>query len=103
MLRCKMPQVGMKAFWIYLLACNLIRLLMAEAALRAAVMPRQSSFKHTLQIGVAWSGRQVKTHPRNLFSLRKGNKSAGSSQKLSSAGHLEQQHAKWRPRHDSNV
>jgi len=37
---------------------NLIRLLMAEAALQADVLPRQLSFKHTLQIWVAWSQRQ---------------------------------------------
>ena len=47
-----------KEFWAYLLAYNLIRLLMAEAALQAEVLPRQLSFKHTLQIWVAWSQRQ---------------------------------------------
>ncbi|MGB5727450.1 MAG: IS4 family transposase, partial [Thiogranum sp.] len=31
---------------------------MAEAALQADVLPRQLSFKHTLQIWVAWSQRQ---------------------------------------------
>jgi len=31
---------------------------MAEAALQAEVLPRQLSFKHTLQIWVAWSQRQ---------------------------------------------
>jgi hypothetical protein len=40
------------------LAYNLIRLLMAEAAPQAGVAPRQLSFKHTLQIWVAWSQRQ---------------------------------------------
>jgi len=57
-LRCKTPQMCEKEFWVYLLAYNLIRLLMAEAALRATVSPRQLSFKHTLQIWVAWSQRQ---------------------------------------------
>ena len=52
-LRCKTPQMCEKEFWVYLLTYNLIRLLMAEAALRAAVSPRQLSFKHTLQIWVA--------------------------------------------------
>ena len=47
-----------KEMWVYLLAYNLIRLLMAEAALQAGVLPRQLSFKHTLQIWVAWSQRQ---------------------------------------------
>jgi hypothetical protein len=31
---------------------------MAEAAHQAGVLPRQLSFKHTLQVWVAWSGRQ---------------------------------------------
>jgi len=41
--------------WVYFLAYNLIRLLMAEAALQANVLPRELSFKHTLQIWVSWS------------------------------------------------
>ena len=44
--------------WVYFLAYNLIRLLMAEAALQAGVLPRELSFKHTLQIWVSWSERQ---------------------------------------------
>ncbi len=57
-LSCKSPAMGEKEMWVYLLAYNLIRLLMAEAALQAKVAPRQLSFKHTLQIWVAWSQRQ---------------------------------------------
>jgi len=57
-LSCKTPQMCEKEFWAYLLAYNLIRLLMAEAALHAEVLPRQLSFKHTLQIWAAWSQRQ---------------------------------------------
>ena len=57
-LRCKTPDMCEKELWVYLLAYNLIRLLMAEAALQAGVLPRQLSFKHTLQIWVAWSQRQ---------------------------------------------
>jgi len=57
-LSCKTPQMCEKEFWVYWLAYNLIRLLMAEAALRADVLPRQLSFKHTLQIWVSWSQRQ---------------------------------------------
>jgi len=55
---CKTPQMCEKELWVYLLAYNLIRWLMAEAALQADVLPRQLSFKHTLQIWVAWSQRQ---------------------------------------------
>ena len=60
-LRCKTPQMCEKEFWVYLLAYNLIRLLMAEAAMRAVILPRQLSFKHTLQIWVAWSQYQFLT------------------------------------------
>jgi hypothetical protein len=55
---CKTPALVEKEMWVYLLAYNLIRLLMAEAAHQAEVLPRQLSFKHTLQIWVAWSARQ---------------------------------------------
>lgn len=57
-LSCKTPDMCEKEMWIYLLAYNLIRLLMAEAALQAGALPRQLSFKHTLQIWMAWSQRQ---------------------------------------------
>jgi hypothetical protein len=57
-LRCQTPAMCEKEMWVYFLAYNLIRLLMAEAASRAGLSPRQLSFKHTLQLWVAWSGRQ---------------------------------------------
>ena len=55
---CKTPAMVEKEMWVYLLAYNLIRVLMAQAAEQAEVLPRQLSFKHTLQIWVAWSARQ---------------------------------------------
>jgi len=36
------------------LAYNLIRLLMAQSALLADLLPRQLSFKHTLQLWISW-------------------------------------------------
>ena len=57
-LKCKTAAMCEKEMWVYFLAYNLIRLLMSEAALQAGVLPRQLSFKHTLQIWVAWSQRQ---------------------------------------------
>ncbi len=48
-----------KEIWIYFLAYNLIRLLMAQAALLADILPRQLSFKHTLQLWLAWSQQGV--------------------------------------------
>ena len=40
---------------------HLIRLLMAQAASQAGLLPRQLSFKHTLQIWLAWSSQQFAT------------------------------------------
>jgi len=53
-LSCRTPAMVEKEIWIYLLAYNLIRLLMAQAAALADIMPRQLSFKHTLQLWIAW-------------------------------------------------
>jgi hypothetical protein len=53
-LRCKTPEMAIKELWIYLLAYNLIRMLMAQAALLADQVPRQLSFKHTVQVWMAW-------------------------------------------------
>ena len=58
-LSCKTADMCEKEVWIYILAYNLIRLLMAEASVQAGLKPRQLSFKHTLQIWVAWSKHQI--------------------------------------------
>ncbi len=49
-LSCKSPEMAMKEAWIYLLAYNLIRLLMLQSALLVDVSPRKLSFKHSLQV-----------------------------------------------------
>lgn len=54
-LRCKTPQMGEKELWSGLLAYNLIRLLMVRSAQQAHLLPRCISFKHTLQMWLAWS------------------------------------------------
>jgi hypothetical protein len=54
-LSCMTPQMNEKEMWVYFLGYNLIRILMCEAALQAEICPRQISFKHTLQVWVAWS------------------------------------------------
>ena len=44
-----------KKLWTYLLAYNLIRVLMAEAAGgRSSLHPRDISFKHTVQLTLSW-------------------------------------------------
>lgn len=49
-LSCKTPEMAEKEMWVYFLSYNMIRIVMAESALLADVLPRQLSFKHTLQI-----------------------------------------------------
>ncbi len=46
MLSCKTPGMAVKELWIYLLAHNLIRIIMAQSALLADCLPRELSFKH---------------------------------------------------------
>jgi len=72
-LSCKTPEMSEKEIWIYFLAYNLIRLLMAQSALLADIVPRQLSFKHTLQLWLAWSQHakyiNTKTNQEQLFIL----------------------------------
>ena len=44
-----------KEIWVYLLAYNLIRLLMLQSAVSAGIKTREISFKHTLQLWLHWS------------------------------------------------
>jgi hypothetical protein len=53
-LSCKTPAMAQKEIWVYLLAYNLIRLMMAQSAALAACRPRELSFKHALQVWIAW-------------------------------------------------
>lgn len=54
-LTCKTPEMAEKEMWVYFLAYNLIRVLMAQSAALSDVLPRMLSFKHTLQLWHAWS------------------------------------------------
>lgn len=56
-LTCKTPEMAEKEMWVYLLAYNLIRILMAQSAALSDVLPRTLSFKHTLQLWQTWSRR----------------------------------------------
>jgi len=49
-LSCKTPDMCEKEIWVYLLANNLLRLLMAQTAFEYNLKPRQLSFKYTIQI-----------------------------------------------------
>jgi hypothetical protein len=55
-LSCQTPEMNEKQLWVHLLAYNLIRSLMAQAAHGAGLDPRQLSFKHTLQLWTEWTG-----------------------------------------------
>ena len=56
-LSCQTPQMNHKQLWVHLLAYNVIRLLMAQAACDANVDPRSLSFKHTVQLWSEWTAR----------------------------------------------
>jgi hypothetical protein len=53
-----------KELWVCLLAYNLIRLLMAQAARAAGMYPRELSFKHAVQM---WSSWPRSAEPSELF------------------------------------
>ena len=48
-LRCKTPELVRKEIWTHVLAYNLIRTIMAQAAVQYEIPPRSISFKATLQ------------------------------------------------------
>ena len=69
-LSCQTPAMAIKEIWVYLLAYNLIRLMMAQAALLAYRFPRQLSFKHTVQIWIAWAQHGIGAeHDDKLYGL----------------------------------
>jgi hypothetical protein len=54
-LSCQTPTMAIKEIWVHLLAYNLLRVLMAQAAFLTDWLPRQLSFKHALQLWNAWA------------------------------------------------
>ncbi len=72
-LRCKTPSMIEKELWVHLLAYNLIRLMMAQAAAESGLHPRQLSFKHTVQLWTQWlahcAGTGVEPREAGLFRL----------------------------------
>ena len=70
-LSCQTPQMNEKQLWVHLLAYNVIRLLMAQAAANAGVDPRNLSFKHTVQLWTEWGSRGLCTTEdrQRLFTL----------------------------------
>jgi hypothetical protein len=80
-LSCQTPQMNEKQLWVHLLAYNVIRLLMAQAACNAGIDPRELSFKHTVQLWTEWVSRGLSATKDDgrLFALiaqcRVGNRS----------------------------
>jgi hypothetical protein len=58
-LSCKNPAMAIKELWVYLLAYNLVRGLMLRAAQAHDTPPRRLSFKHAVQIWLAWRARDA--------------------------------------------
>ncbi|ASJ70308.1 IS4 family transposase [Granulosicoccus antarcticus] len=60
-LSCRSAEMIEKELWVHLLAYNLTRLLMSEAAAISNREPRSISFRHTVQLWSAWSqcGQQL--------------------------------------------
>lgn len=54
-LSCRTPEMAEKELWIHLLAYNLIRMLMLQSARSVDALPRVLSFRHALQLWLAWA------------------------------------------------
>ncbi len=68
-LRCKSPAMVRKEIWMHLLAYNLIRTVMADAAERAQMQPRTISFKGALQTLTAYRPLVEQAAPQDLPEL----------------------------------
>ncbi len=66
---CKSPEMVLKEMWVYFLAYNLIRTVMLESALYNKMLPRQLSFKHTIQLFTSYIGLFYGTAYQGLLFL----------------------------------
>ena len=55
-LRCKTPELVRKEIWTHILAYNLIRTIMSQAANKHGIQPRTISFKGAIQFLEEFSG-----------------------------------------------
>jgi hypothetical protein len=78
-LRCKSPQMVKKEIAVYLLAYNLVRAVMAQAAHLGRVLPRQLSFKGALQMLNAFE-ESLRHCPLGRLVLRHAHLLAGIAQ-----------------------
>jgi hypothetical protein len=68
-LRCKTPEMVEKEIWVYLLAYNLLRTVMAVAASANGVEPRQISFKGAKQALTAFAPKLEAARPQQRARL----------------------------------
>ena len=73
MLRCKTPELVRKELWTHILAYNLIRTVMAQAAAKHSISPRSISFKGTIQTLeafqqlIAFKGQEDDTLRKHIY------------------------------------
>jgi hypothetical protein len=65
-LSCLTPDMANKEIWAYMLAYNLIRFIMAQAAVLNNIQPRQISFKHSVQMWIAWTAHGGGLHTEEV-------------------------------------
>lgn len=68
-LSSKSPEMAIKEIWVHLLAYNLIRRMMLQAACAENRLPRQLSFKHALQLCMNWRYYWAQSDPDALREL----------------------------------
>jgi hypothetical protein len=68
-LRCKTPEMVQKEIWVYLLAYNLLRTVMAVAAAENDVEPRKISFKGAKQALTAFAPKLEAARPKERANL----------------------------------
>jgi len=98
-LRCKSPQMVQKEIAVHLLAYNLVRAVMAQAAFLGHVLPRQLSFKTALQLIRAFD-ESLRHAPRGRLSFRQACLRAGIAQSRlpHRPGRVEPRAVKRRPK-----
>lgn len=101
-LRCKTPDMVRKEIWMHLLAYNLIRTVMAEAAERSHMRPREVSFKGALQTLTAYRTLVEQAPPHELPLLYESLLDAIASHRVGNRPHRYEPRAiKRRPKeHD---
>jgi hypothetical protein len=95
-LRCKSPEMVRKEIWMHMLAYNLIRTLMAEAATYSHASPREISFKGTCQTLLAFACRRPAVPHENLRTIVLS--LIGSCRVADRPGRLEPRAVKRRPK-----